>query len=71
VVWIGPRVRPKLEEYATKRKIRIVRLSSMIKSLYEKLDPNPSYDDEALQLLRLLKLHSEKGVIRVGFPAPT
>ena len=62
VAWLGSRGGVDLVRHAKslKNPVDVMTMDRIIKGLFEKVDPNLNYDDEGLQLLRLLKIYSDK-----------
>jgi hypothetical protein len=64
---IGSRSIQQLEDYARTTNVEIITLDSVIKSLLENLEPNLNYDNEALQIIRLLRLYKQCGKVSFTF----
>lgn len=61
LAWIGPRDLKTLQDYARTRGVEIMTLDEVINWFFERLDTGPNYENEALQLVRMLKVYGEYG----------
>lgn len=56
----------KLDKFAKARHVQIVTMDNLLTSLIQHLDLGPSYDDEALQVLRIIKAYKKRGMTIVS-----
>lgn len=59
-MFVGERGGPELKEYARQLGVEVMTVDTMFKELFKRLDPRIPQDVETMQMLRILKLYSDK-----------